>query len=673
MPRFAALFVALLLSTAASQTAQASDCRLPAGALPNQTRAVFVLDTSGSMRGAGDGKANIFEGVKGIILAYVTGRKPDQVELLTFDSGLRSRRVFKRPTASAASWTAWKAALGAVRADGRNTHLYRSLHDALTPLGGADEYLTSVFVLTDGIDNDRQKEFTPQQALAAFRGRGALDRLHYIALGTDIPAEARRALQDSPYADGLTVPVGQLPDLRGVGLSGDILPVVGETLKVPLPDNTRLALDSGALGQQVQLAKPATLAGVAALKFSGTPMYGTPALLCAASQPAPAGGVATKPARLLLRLNLPSAPALLTWLNPGADLKLAQGEEVVLRYRAPRSVNLSGAELIGLPAGLRGQVEREPGAHEFAVRLSNTGLATAQTVQPQLALRGAPPFGLPTLRGTAGGRPPMAQPGTPNGTGQTSLEGQTRFPRRLAWLLGMLLALGLLLVLLLRLRRTGGVQITTLVPARTGAEVPSVEGIEYGDDRTIALVSLDGTVTNIAVPLGVPFDLGQLARAPLLSGLRAQQHRDGLKLVRLPGDLEVSQGARLLRAGDVVRPGTLLGVAVAPRDRAPAPPLGSLAGLGLPITLRCDDLTIRASGPYGSHALTLINGVTDLGQAYRAPALNGLKVSTSGTHVLLAQVPQGLQLRRSGESTPLRAGTYLPAVTLLNLGENEVG
>ncbi|MFC6662230.1 vWA domain-containing protein [Deinococcus multiflagellatus] len=181
---------------------------------------MFVLDTSGSMRGIGDGQADIFERVKASIGAYVRGQRPDRVELLTFDSGLRSRRSFTQPAGTAA----WNTALANLKADGKNTYLYRSLQGALAPLSAAGGDVTQVFVLTDGIDNDTReagRTVTPEAALAAFRDRGPLDRLTYVALGTDIPPEAQAALQRSTYASGLTVPVGQVPDLTGAGLEGD--------------------------------------------------------------------------------------------------------------------------------------------------------------------------------------------------------------------------------------------------------------------------------------------------------------------------------------------------------------------------------------------------------------------------------------------------------------------
>ncbi|MDL2345627.1 VWA domain-containing protein, partial [Deinococcus sp. MIMF12] len=139
----------------------------------------------------------------------------------------------------------------------------------------------------------------------------------------------------------------------------------------------------------------------------------------------------------------------------------------------------------------------------------------------------------------------------------------------------------------------------------------------------------------------------------------------GLRVLRVPADLEVSQGTRLLRGGEVVRPGTLLGLAVAHGVRSPHPPLGSLVGLGLPLSLHADGVGLRLSGPYGEHALTLRPGLVDLGLLLGAPALEGLRVTVSGPRLLLATVPAGLRLRRAADGAELRPGTYLPPETRL--------
>jgi len=648
MSRAVTLSLLLLGSAAAAQDAP---CSLPSGELPTRTRVVFVLDTSGSMRGIGDGRADIFARVKGQLNTFVRAAQPDRVDLITFDSGLRSRRTFDAPAGSGA----WNAALGTLKADGSNTFLYRSVRDALRPLTGRDGEVTQVFVLTDGIDNDTReqgKTVTATDALNAWTGRGPLDRLTYVALGADIPADARAALSGSTYASGLTVPVNVVPDLGSAGLEGGLRRVTGDTLPAPFPDGTPVTLASGTPG--LSLAAPTVQGTEVRLTVPAGLRPGTPALLCAPPVVA-AGWIAPRERQVLLRLT--GQP--LTWLNPGADLALRGGEDVVLRLRAAPGLNTARITLSALPAGVTGRVDAPAGSRDFTVTLRATRPQPDLIVTPTLLLPEVGAVPLPTLRGQAGGRtlstPAITPtPGTPAPTPSPA--------GRWAWLaLLPLLALGAWAALR---RRATPAPAPRAAPARPF--LPGVEGIEYREDRTLHLVTADGEVAGVPTPLGGPFDLGQLSRVPHLSGLRAEQHRDGLKLLRLPPDLDVSQGARLLQAGDIVRPGTLIGVAVARQVRAPRLELGELAGLGLPLALHVTGPSVQVRGPYGEHVLRITAPVTDLGGALRAPALDGLRVTLSGHTLLLLGTPAGVQLRAAGDSQPLRDSQPLPAHALLD-------
>ncbi|MEF2279065.1 vWA domain-containing protein [Deinococcus sp. YIM 134068] len=666
MHRAAPLLVLALLAPGAHVAA----CTLPAGPLPTGTRAVFILDTSGSMRGIGDGRADIFEGVKAAVNRYVRVARPRRVELVTFDTGPRPARGYTLPGDAAR----WNRDLAALRADGQNTYLYRSVARALTPLTTRERYATTVFVLTDGIDNDPDPRVSAARALAAFRERGPLDTLHYVALGTEIPAAARAALGASGYGAGLTVPVGGVPDLTRLG--GALLSVRDPArVPVPFPDGTPLTLDVGAAGERVRLADDRAVGGLARLSVEGQLPPGTPALLCAA----PTGRRGTE-RRVLLRLNVGTPPRL-AWLNPGADRTLAAGETVTLRLRVGEGAERAALE-VPPGTGLVGDLVRLPGGREVAVRLTNAGLEPGRSVTPVLNLVGGRGVPLASITGDTGGRAvpvvvlnrtsptPPPDPSSPNGS---SLEGDPRFPPRLLAILGGLLVLGLLAALLLVARRRPRIRLRRAVPVPVSvppaAPPPTVEGLQYREDRTLALVGRDGLVTAVPIPLGGPFDLGQVGRVPHLSGLRLEQDQGGLRVRRVPADLEVSQGARLLAEGDTVRPGTLLGVAVARPARSPWPPLGTLVGLGLPLRLRADGVTLHVVGPYGDHALTLHPGTTDLGVVLGAPVLNGLKVAPSGPHILLADVPASLTVRRAPDTTPLRPGTYLPTEAHLDLPE----
>ncbi|MBB5235315.1 vWA domain-containing protein [Deinococcus budaensis] len=625
-------------------------CALPPGPLPSQTRAVFILDTSGSMRGIGDGKADIFGRVVAAVNAYVRAERPDRVELVTFDGGLRSSRGYSLP----GDRTRWNSDLAALRADGQNTYLYRSVAQALAPLK-AGGYVTTVLVLTDGIDNDPDPAQTAARALGAFGARGPLDTLHYVALGTAVPAEAQAALRGSGYAQSLTVPVGQAPELTGLGVG---IATVTDPARVPAPFPAGTPLVLGVPGGfPVRLAGSTAQGGGVGLEVAGRVPHGTPALLCA--PPATPGGL---PRRVLLRLEVGPAPGL-SWLNPGADRALRPGESVTLRYRLSAATDPAGLTL-RLPPGLTGELLRLPGGREVGVRLTRQAPDAAGPLVPRLVFGDGQSLPLAPIVGGEGRAAPVPPPAAapPNGARPDAADGNGPWGP----LLGGLLAAGLLGGGLLLWRRRRGRAGPRPAPPVL-APPTAVEGIEYGEDRTLALVGAGGRGTAVPIPLSGPFDLGQVARVPHLSGLRAEQHRDGLRMLRVPGDLEVSQGARLLGAGDVVRPGTLLGVAVARPARSPLPPLGTLIGLGLPLRLRADGVTLHLVGPYGEHALALRPGITDVGEAVGAGALHGLKVAPSGPRVLLAAVPAGVTLRRLQDGAELRPGTYLPAETGMEL------
>lgn len=704
-------------------TSPAFPCTL--GALPApQSRAVFVLDTSGSMRGIGDGRANIFAGVKRSIADYVAKAAPGRVELLTFDSGLKTRHGYDLP----AQAQQFQADLDALKADGNNTYLYRSLTDALTPLTGKDQFVTNVFVLTDGIDNERNRRATAASALASFRERGPLDTLTYIALGTDIPSRARAALEASDYASGLTLPVGELPQLAN-GLGTATLRVTDPAhIAVPYPDGTPVTLGNVGEASAATLLRPTVQGGEVALNVTRN-FADTEVLLCAAPSNS-AREVAARTRKVLLRFNsgrtapaieppMPLAapdPSGLVWLNPGANLNLRPGQDTTLRYRLPASLGPDDSAAVTLPpenTGLEATLERLPGASEFAVHLKNVGAISGQTLAPTLQWAGQN-YVLPSVTLQAGEAPAGTRPPT------TPLpESKARAWWLLPLLALLLLALALLILWLLARRKaakgggankggvprgaklsdlifpqakglagsgdasgsgSGGRSVTTTHtvaaapshPITVGAAgTPSITGLEYREDRTLALLTDRGESRAIATPRGGPFDLGLVAKVPLLSGLRAQQDREGLRLLNIPADLEVTVHGQPVMAGMVVPPQTTLGVGVAKPARAPHPPLGSLVGLGVPLSLRPEGTTLHVLGPYGTHSLALEAGITDLGEAFGAAALAGLKLSPSGGHLLLVDLPDDLALYRPGDLTPLAAGTYLPSevnVTLPNNG-----
>lgn len=715
-------------------------CSLPAAdvtAWPQQTRAVFVLDTSGSMVGLGDGRADIFGGVKAAIVRYVNERQPQSLELFTFNRGLQSRSSYTFPQDRAT----FDTDMAALEANGNNTYLYRSLKEALPTVASDPNQLTNVFILTDGVDNDPSGEVSAAQALSAFRARGPLDSLHYLALGTEIPKDALAALRESGYAEAQAYPVGQLPELGAMG--SRIVDVRSrESVSLDLPDDTPVTLAMSPLPRfsRVSLAAPQVEGGALPLKVSGQIPAGTVGLLCAEVGPPPVTAVAgaeskaaqpasiRQPQRLLLRFASQESAGL-TWLNPGADRTLRPGESVTLRYGLSPEVLQKDLPNSGFntsaAAGLTAELLHGRGSRHAAIRITNTGLAEGKTVALDWLFPDGTSLPLTSITGAAGSlegqvtpaadtRPGVIRP-VPGGTGGASGAGVSEAATQptpeeasqgFRWtsLLGALLGLALLggvvalawreyqrrqaleraaqaaPLLAERARpgseqaRTKHVTVSQAEPVSVGAahtaafeqEMPTIEGLEYSEDRFLCLFGTDGRMRMVDAPASGAFDVGQTAGVPHLSGLRMERHRAGLQLLRVPADLEVSQGTRLLAPGDVVRPGTLLGLQMAESSRARTPPLGELSGLGLPLTLTSDGATLKVLGRYAEHHLGLPEGITDLGEACKAPSLRGLRVTLLGGRVLIADIPARLRLTRPHQrgnlavNPPLRPGTYLP-------------
>ncbi|UFA49417.1 vWA domain-containing protein [Deinococcus radiophilus] len=722
-----------------------SNAAAPA-ALPDSMRAVFVLDTSGSMVGLGDGKADIFEQVKAAVLRYVTAHQPTQVEVFTFNSGLKSRQSYTLP----ADRAQFEQDMQALQANGNNTHLYRSVGEALGSLSAQPTQLTNVFVLTDGVDNDPSQQVSAAQAVSAYAARGPLDSFHYLALGTEIPAEAAQALAQDSYAEGRTYPVGQVPDLTQLGNRVQRVQA-GSSLPLNLPDGTPVQLHVPLLPglSQVSLEADQVQGGRVPLRVLGEVPSGTPGLLCADT--AGLGGTQQSAGRLqkvLLRFELPGTAGL-RLLNPGADRTLRPGETVTLRYSLSQDALSSLTPDIILRSGFNTSpseglaVERlyEPGGRHLGVRLTNTGLPDGQTVPLNWLLPDGRALSLGEITGAAGRSEGLVAPAADTRPGIAEVDPGTTAPAgspaapatdapdsdtdaapalSLAELWPLLLGLALAAAGLWLLRQNRGqpgpqkpaglaglkrrpapkpapsplaeraragtqaeerprhvtvsqAQPVTPVAAGTPAfdqDVPTIEGLEYSDDRFLCLFGTDGRMGTVNAPSTGAFDVGQVAGVPHLSGLRVERHRAGLRVLRAPADLEVSQGTRLLGLGDVVRPGTLLGLQMAESSRAKTPPLGELSGLGLPLHLTADaGDTLKVVGRYAEHHLGLPGGVTDLGEACKAPSLRGLRVTLVGGRVLIADIPARLRLQRprvrgeSGEQPPLRPGTFLPPKT----------
>lgn len=712
-------------------TLAASACQLPSGTLPRLNRTVFVLDTSGSMQGKGDGKADIFQQVKDSIDEYVETTQPNAIELITFDSGVGQTKSYAWPSDA----ERFKKDLSSIKAEGNNTYLYRSLQNVLKPLSSPDQYVTNVFVLTDGIDNDPDKRNTAQTALASFEKRGALDTLSYIALGTEIPESARKAILESNYASGLTMPVGQVPKLFEIGIATQLLSAKDpNSVPAPFPDGTLLKLNSSDSNLALTQAEVANRSVRVSAPVSLS--VGTPALLCAPPDPRN-NVVGARLRRALVTLNFAGGSGNLLLLNPHSSQRvLRAGGDLRLIYRAEPSLDLAKESLhIEMPSqagGVEGTIRRVRGAREFVVHYRSSGSLVNAEVSP-------------TLKLGKSGRSILLDSLTLRGDGSvsmnpTSLEGEAKNP---SFWLSVATALGLLLLAALiyfpvifwdrrhelasnmgnsikggfkRLsdkkpkvhsqRGAKGNNAAAAVPPSAGqlatgqagegqqlagqnypahtdsaaaaarrlgrvtTRPPSLQGLEYSTSRHLLLLDQTDGRTPVPMPAAGPFDVGLLARVPHLRDLRVDQRPEGLRLLNIPQDLHVHDNLHRLREGDIVPAGTVLGIQIVNPHRASYAALGKLVGLGLPLMLDTRGGGLRLSGPYAEHMLALHPGINDLGDLVGAPALMGLKLSISGPRILLAGIPAGMVLTDTTSTQVLHAGAYLPNQTHIRLPDN---
>lgn len=566
----AAWLVAGGLGLAPPALAQA-DCRLDSGgALPSQARNVLLLDTSASMVGQGDGRADIFRSVKASALNFLEASGAP-ARIVTFDQGLRAERAF-----APGDRAALRAYLSALPADGRNTWLYRSLGAALGKLPRDPGAATTVYVVTDGRDNDPATRYTIGAALRAFEGsRGPFDKLYYVALGTTVPPEVQASFARTEYARALALPLGQAPRLGSGNLAPALLDI-GPDRPASLAASAAPQLDTSRFQAAGADLSVATEGGQAVTRLQGTDQLpaGTLALLCSqqagrtertllryrpaaavvqvtppatdsAANPAASGASTVAPATAASGASVPaqtdqpqnqlqSAPGQstpgqsgqLTLLNPEVDRGLRRGQSVTYRYRVTGgSLAVRGLDTpSGLQASLEGAAPGEvlQDGKEFGVRVTNQSLDDGRVGAPNLRLASGEDLTLPAVQARRGG-----------GGGA------------LWWLLLVPLA-GLAWWLLGRRRGAAAPPAAWLERAR-GLSVDRGELILHGEGSEQARRPLQDGVN----------DLGARFGAPSLAGLLVERSGDGARLLALPAALRLIERGRPLAVGDPLRPGLL--------------------------------------------------------------------------------------------------------------------
>ncbi|PYE51974.1 vWA domain-containing protein [Deinococcus yavapaiensis] len=199
----------LLMSSAAAACGGALTAEPP----PTSSRFVFLIDTSASMLGANESPV-IFPRVKQELKRFLaTAPANTEVQLATFDAGLTFTRSFRLPEQR----QQFAGYVDRLDAHGRRTFIYRSLQTLLDQLPARDDVATTLFLLTDGHDNDSASSARLQQVLRSYAlRRGAYDWLYYVTLGLQTPPDVASQLQRVPRTRTLSAAPGQLPSFSVV-------------------------------------------------------------------------------------------------------------------------------------------------------------------------------------------------------------------------------------------------------------------------------------------------------------------------------------------------------------------------------------------------------------------------------------------------------------------------
>jgi hypothetical protein len=529
----------LILVALALFVAYAQDCRppsptaVPSATLPNRYYYVFVLDTSASMMGLGDGKGRvIFPKVKEEVKRFVNQLPPDsRITIQTFDAGPGPSRTYLLP----AEKEALLQYVDGLKAQGSKTYLYATLLEVLRKVEQnrrPNEALT-LFLFTDGRDND-PGPLTMMDVTRKYRLiRGPYDWFYYISLGLATPEEVTLALKDLPNVRILDTPPNQVPSLSEVVLQPSVLdlgnlwqqdqvqrdlrveargPVHAIALEVGAPDLERAGAFLEVIPEEVPTGKTTTLTLKLRNRESLPPgVY--QAWLC----PKVPQATAVRPQAIPLRLAFhPPGEYTLEPTQVPEALRLRPGEQATLTYKlqgnawAKDPVKVS----LELPKGLRGTLNGEEGTvalapgEELRVVLENTGLKGGKTVAPRLAL--IPPEGSSVQAPSQ--LPPVTQPMT-----------LWDWLQHLWWL-GLFLLL--LLVFLWRINQPWGLGAFTTAP--------------------------DKGCQDISRPLKGRVDVGKLFGEERLEGVNLTYRRNRVFLSNVPPGIMVKNEGMALEEGDYV-------------------------------------------------------------------------------------------------------------------------
>ncbi len=498
--------------------------------VPERFHYVFILDTSASMMGLGDGKGRvIFPHVKRELKRFAEQIPPgSRITVQPFDAGPGVSRTFSVPEEK----EAFLQYLESLKATGSQTYLYRTLLsvlDRLEKLRRPNEAY-SVYVFTDGRDND-PGPYTIHDVTKRYQlRRGPYDWLFYISLGISAPKEVLGSLAAVPNARVLEAPPNEVPTLSEVVLRPARLDLGNLWGKGQAERDIQIETKGAASNLSLATEIPALEQAGAFLQIS--------------PQALPARDSVTLSFRLRngeslapgtyegwLCVNAPSntvvrpqvIPVRFAFHPPGEytlvpvavpeKLELSPGESATLSYRVQGNAWAKEAVTVNVktPKGLEATLNGQPGpaqvqaGEELTIALKNTGLGAGVTQAPRLEVV-APQGSVVQAPETL---PPVSQP-------MTLWDWLNRF-----WWLALLLLL-LLLGLLWWLWRS----------QQPWATATFVSSPEKGCQEQKA--SLRGRV-----------DVGQVFREETLQGVEIGQKNGRPYLLKLPPHVSVYEEGRI--------------------------------------------------------------------------------------------------------------------------------